>query len=168
MTVIVSETDTPVGAVRIGCRDQRIVVACFADHWDRIAPRVARGRPDEEWTAGPTAAAAAIERYAAGDLEALSDLDVEVSGTQFQQRVWSALRAIPVGETRSYGQLAAAVGAPGAVRAVGTANGANPVWLVVPCHRVIRSDGTFGGYGGGPRRKEWLLRHEGVLGVGPV
>lgn len=165
MTVVVSEIDTPVGPLRIGSRGDRLVIACFADHWDRLAPKVLRHHPDDEWVPGTSAPASLVERYVAGDLAALAGLEVDVRGTPFQQRVWAALRDIPVGTTRSYGQLAAAVGAAGAVRAVGTANGANPVWVVVPCHRVIRSDGAIGGYGGGPERKHWLLRHEGAIAV---
>ncbi|URD61523.1 bifunctional DNA-binding transcriptional regulator/O6-methylguanine-DNA methyltransferase Ada [Sphingomonas sp. KRR8] len=90
------------------------------------------------------------------------DLPVDVSGSAFQQRVWAELRKIPPGETRSYADIAAAVGQPGAVRAVGTANGSNPVAVLVPCHRVIRSDGSLGGYAGGLDRKRQLLRAEGV------
>ena len=87
---------------------------------------------------------------------------VELNGTPFQQRVWNALRAIPAGSTLSYSELARRVGAQAAVRAVGAANGANPVALVVPCHRVIGANGTLVGYGGGLPRKRWLLAHEGV------
>lgn len=88
------------------------------------------------------------------------DLPLDLHGTAFQVEVWAALREIPYGETRSYAQLAAAVGRPRAVRAVGTANGANPVALVVPCHRVINSDGRLGGYGGGLALKARLLAME--------
>lgn len=91
---------------------------------------------------------------------AMPDLPLDVAGTAFQQAVWAELRKIPPGETRSYGDIAAAVGQPGAVRAVGTANGSNPVAILVPCHRVIRSDGTLGGYAGGLDRKRRLLEAE--------
>jgi AraC family transcriptional regulator of adaptative response/methylated-DNA-[protein]-cysteine methyltransferase len=93
---------------------------------------------------------------------AMPDLPIDVAGTAFQEAVWKELRKIPVGETRSYADIAAAVGQPGAVRAVGTANGSNPVAVLVPCHRVIRSDGTLGGYAGGLDRKRKLLAAEGV------
>ena len=92
----------------------------------------------------------------------LHDLPIDVVGSAFQQRVWAELRKIPPGETRSYADIAAAVGQAGAVRAVGTANGSNPVAVLVPCHRVIRSDGTLGGYAGGLDRKRRLLAAEGV------
>ncbi|MEI6285490.1 MAG: methylated-DNA--[protein]-cysteine S-methyltransferase [Bacillota bacterium] len=81
-------------------------------------------------------------------------------GSDFQKSVWAALRAIPPGETRSYADTAKAIGNPGAVRAVGTANGANPLSIIVPCHRVINANGELGGYGGGIARKQWLLEHE--------
>jgi methylated-DNA-[protein]-cysteine S-methyltransferase len=98
--------------------------------------------------------------YVAGDLAALDTIPVETGGTPFQRAVWAALRRIPPGTTCSYAELARAVGAPAAVRAVGAANGANPIAIVIPCHRVVRSDGTLGGYGGGLERKRWLLEHE--------
>ena len=85
------------------------------------------------------------------------DLPLQLSGTPFQMRVWRALQAIPYGETRSYGEVARMVGCPKAARAVGAANGANPLAIVVPCHRVIQSDGRLGGYGGGLRLKQFLL-----------
>ena len=93
---------------------------------------------------------------------AVHDLPIDVAGTAFQEAVWKELRKIPSGETRSYADIAAAIGEPGAVRAVGTANGSNPVAVLVPCHRVIRSDGTLGGYGGGLDRKRQLLAAEGA------
>ncbi|MCK9487425.1 MAG: methylated-DNA--[protein]-cysteine S-methyltransferase [Dehalococcoidia bacterium] len=104
----------------------------------------------------------ALRRYFAGEIEALASVPVRTGGTAFQREVWDALRAIPAGSTRSYGELARAIGRPAAVRAVGLANGANPVGVVVPCHRVIGADGTLTGYGGGIERKHWLLRHEGA------
>ncbi len=91
------------------------------------------------------------------------DLPVAYRGTAFQMRVWRALCEIPYGETRSYGELARALGSPGAARAVGSANAANPVAIVVPCHRVIRSDGSLGGYGGGEPIKRRLLELEGAI-----
>jgi methylated-DNA-[protein]-cysteine S-methyltransferase len=111
---------------------------------------------------GPTPARAAVEAYFAGDLTALDALEVDTAGTEFQRAVWAALRRIPAGETLSYGALAAQIGKPKAVRAVGLANGSNPIGVVVPCHRVIGADGSLTGYGGGLPRKLWLLRHEGA------
>jgi AraC family transcriptional regulator of adaptative response/methylated-DNA-[protein]-cysteine methyltransferase len=109
-----------------------------------------------------------ISAWAEGALTAIEhpaqtpELPIDVRGTAFQEAVWKELRRIPLGETRSYADIAAAVGQPNAVRAVGTANGSNPVAVLVPCHRVIRSDGTLGGYAGGLDRKRTLLAAEGA------
>ena len=103
-----------------------------------------------------------IEEYLFGKRERF-DLPVAPEGTPFQQRVWEALRQIPYGQTRSYADIAVAAGDPKATRAVGTANGRNPLPLVVPCHRVIHSDGTLGGFSGGLAIKHYLLKLEGVL-----
>jgi methylated-DNA-[protein]-cysteine S-methyltransferase len=108
----------------------------------------------------------ALDRYFAGDPAALERVDVAAAGTPFQRRVWAALRRIPAGQTASYRDIATALGNPMAVRAVGGANGANPVGIVVPCHRVITHDGLIGGYSGGLERKRWLLAHEGYTGKG--
>jgi len=105
-------------------------------------------------------AARAVTAYFEGELEALDSLETAARGTDFQRTVWDALRTIPVGTTISYGTLAARIGKASAVRAVGLANGANPIALVVPCHRVIGADGSLTGYGGGLDRKRWLLAHE--------
>jgi methylated-DNA-[protein]-cysteine S-methyltransferase len=102
----------------------------------------------------------ALARYFDGDLKAIDDIPVDGAGTDFQRAVWAALREIPCGETRSYSQIAERIGKPKAVRAVGAANGQNPIWLVVPCHRVIGADGSLTGYAGGIDRKRWLLTHE--------
>jgi methylated-DNA-[protein]-cysteine S-methyltransferase len=107
----------------------------------------------------------AFARYFAGDRTALKAVPWITGGTEFQQQVWRALTTIPVGETWSYAQLAAAIGKPKAVRAVGLANGANPIPIAVPCHRVIGADGSLTGFGGGLERKRWLLRHEGAAFV---
>ena len=101
-----------------------------------------------------------IIRYFAGELDAIDRIPVETGGTPFQREVWGALREIQCGTTTSYGALAKRIGHPAAVRAIGTANGANPVAVVLPCHRVIGSNGSLTGYGGGIERKRWLLDHE--------
>jgi methylated-DNA-[protein]-cysteine S-methyltransferase len=101
-----------------------------------------------------------VNRYFAGDLAAIDTLPVETAGTPFQRAVWRALRNIPAGTTLSYANLAQKIGKPTAVRAVGLANGSNPVGVVVPCHRVIGANGSLTGYGGGIERKRWLLNHE--------
>ena len=91
------------------------------------------------------------------------DIPIESDGTDFQHNVWNTLLKIPFGETWNYGQLAQAIGNKNASRAVGAANGKNPISIIVPCHRVIGANGTLTGYAGGLKAKEWLLKHEGVL-----
>jgi O-6-methylguanine DNA methyltransferase len=111
---------------------------------------------------GPAAVVAALKAYLAGDHAAIDTIPTATGGTEFQRRVWAALREIPVGETWSYGRLAAHIGRPAAVRAVGLANAANPVSIVAPCHRVTGANGSLTGYAGGLERKQWLLKHEGA------
>ena len=111
----------------------------------------------------PSAIAMPLAAYFDGELGAVETIPVATGGTAFQRRIWAALRRIPARETISYGELAATIGAAGASRAVGLANGANPVAIVVPCHRVIGANGSLTGYGGGLHRKHWLLAHEGAI-----
>ena len=101
-----------------------------------------------------------LDRYFAGKSADISGLPLDMRGAAFEQRVWTALRAIPPGATTSYGAIAKALGSAGASRAVGMANGANPIAIIVPCHRVIGASGSLTGYGGGLERKTWLLDHE--------
>jgi len=117
--------------------------------------------------AGPGASGVALslQRYFAGDLTAIDDIPVATGGTPFQRRVWQVLRTIPAGTTITYAELARRIGRPTAFRAAGHANGANPISVVVPCHRVIGSDASLTGYGGGTERKRWLLAHEGFAGL---
>jgi len=108
----------------------------------------------------PNGLSTALSRYFTGDLSAIESIRVQTAGTPFQRAVWAALREIPNGTTVSYAELAGQIARPTAVRAVGLANGSNPIGIVVPCHRVIGSDGSLTGYGGGIERKRWLLEHE--------
>jgi methylated-DNA-[protein]-cysteine S-methyltransferase len=108
----------------------------------------------------PGGVVSALRRYFAGELAALDELPVVFEGTEFQCRVWNALRELRAGETCTYGHIARRINQPTAGRAVGLANGANPIAIVVPCHRVIGANGTLTGYGGGLDRKRWLLDHE--------
>ena len=103
-----------------------------------------------------------LRNYFDGDFECLRDIEWRTAGTPFQRAVWTGLTMIAPGETLSYAELAAKLGCPKSVRAVGTANGSNPISVVVPCHRVIGADGSLTGYGGGINRKRWLLKHEGA------
>ena len=111
----------------------------------------------------PGGLSTAMRAYFAGDLAVIDTLKVDTGGTDFQRAVWRQLRRIPCGKTISYAELARRIGKPKAVRAVGLANGSNPISIVVPCHRVIGTDGSLTGYGGGLHRKQWLLEHEHAL-----
>lgn len=113
----------------------------------------------QDWHHG---VAQALEDYFHGNPASFAALDLDLKGTPFQLRVWQELRKIPYGETVSYQELARRLGKPKATRAVGQACGANPVPLIIPCHRVIAGDGSLGGYSSGLERKRWLLRHEGL------
>ncbi len=160
---------TPIGALDLWAHDAALCAVAF-DRSVADSERWLRRRfPDLETreSADPAGAATALAAYFAGRLDALDAIAVDTGGTPFQQSVWAALRRIPVGRTVSYAGLAAAVGSPRAVRAVGLANGSNPVAVVVPCHRVIGSDGSLTGYGGGLDRKRWLLAHEGAAAPAP-
>jgi methylated-DNA-[protein]-cysteine S-methyltransferase len=112
--------------------------------------------------AAPSNVRRLLRRYFEGDIGCLAAIEWRTGGTAFQRAVWTALTHIAPGEIFSYGALAATLGCPKSVRAVGLANGANPISVVVPCHRVIGADGSLTGYGGGIARKRWLLNHEGV------
>jgi len=157
--------DTPIG-VALLATDQDGYLRAFdwSDFEDRKLRLMARynGEVPVEEGAAPAAIRAALDRYFGGDLRAIDTIPRRTCGTAFQISCWQALCDIPVGTTASYGEQAARIGKPKAVRAVGLANGANPIGLVVPCHRVIGANGTLTGYGGGLRRKRWLLRHEGA------
>ncbi|MDZ4364628.1 methylated-DNA--[protein]-cysteine S-methyltransferase [Brevundimonas sp.] len=156
---------TPVGEVLLVTdADGAVRALDFSDYEPRMMRLLARHVPGAALVPGraPTAVRGAVQAYFAGEVSALDALVVKTGGTAFQRAVWAALRAIPAGQTRSYGQLAAAIGAPRAVRAAGLANGQNPIAVIVPCHRVIGANGTLTGYAGGVERKRWLLRHEGV------
>jgi methylated-DNA-[protein]-cysteine S-methyltransferase len=127
---------------------------------------------DGDWVQNETidplpAAARQLQEYFAGKRREF-DLPLRMAGTEFQQRVWRELTQIPFGETRSYGQLAKRLDNPNGSRAVGLANGRNPIAIIVPCHRVIGADGSLTGFGGGIDRKEWLLTHEGQPGTGEL
>ena len=154
---------SPVGEVLVVTdADGAVRALDFHDFEDRMRRLLRRHYGEVILAPGraPEAVRTAVAAYFSGDLAAFEKVEVKTGGTDFQRRVWSALRDIPAGETRSYGQLAAVIGAPKAVRAVGLANGANPVGLIVPCHRVIGAGGKLTGYAGGLERKRWLLAHE--------
>jgi O-6-methylguanine DNA methyltransferase len=155
--------ESPVSPLLLAADDEGALrVLEFADHESRMHRLLRQHYGNYQLVEGaiPASISRAIDAYFEGDLDALADVPVATGGTAFQQDVWRGLRAIPSAVTISYGELARNVGRPGASRAVGAANGSNPIAIVVPCHRVIGADGTLTGYGGGVDRKRWLLDHE--------
>jgi methylated-DNA-[protein]-cysteine S-methyltransferase len=158
--------ETPIGQALLVSDDEGLLrVLDWEDHEDRMHLHLRRryGSLRIEEKRAPAPIREPLERYFAGELGALSEVPWRSEGTPFQHLVWNELTRIPVGETLSYAGLASRIGKGSAVRAVGLANGANPVGVVVPCHRVIGTNGSLTGYGGGIERKRWLLRHEGAL-----
>ncbi len=163
MTLLADTLDTPIGpvhlvtdgralcALELGAREERLLPLLRARFGGDVALEEA---PD------PLGLTSRARAWFAGDLAAFDGVPIEGGGTPFQRRVWAALRRIPPGETSTYGAIAAALGVPGAARAVGRANGQNPIAIVVPCHRVIGARGDLTGYAGGLDRKRWLLEHE--------
>ncbi|TVQ75015.1 MAG: methylated-DNA--[protein]-cysteine S-methyltransferase [Phycisphaeraceae bacterium] len=147
--------ETPLGALVLTASEDGLRSVCFEDTVEETSAK------DEESAGIVDAAAMQLIEYFAGKRTHF-DIPLNPPGTPFQQRVWELLRTIPFGETRSYAWLADRLALPGGSRAVGAANRANPIAIVIPCHRVIRSDGDLCGYAGGIRRKKWLLEHEGA------
>jgi methylated-DNA-[protein]-cysteine S-methyltransferase len=134
----------------------------FAANEARLRRLLGNHYPGVAFEAGdaPASLKRALKAYFNGDVDAIAEVPTATNGTPFQREVWAALRTIPAGTTWSYGQLATKLGRKGASRAVGAANGANPIPIVVPCHRVIGADGSLTGFGSGIERKRWLLNHE--------
>ncbi len=160
---------SPIGPMLLVTDDAGYVHALdWEDHAERMhrLMRLQEGLVKLEPRGAGSPARDAMEAYFDGVLDAIDAVPVKTGGTGFQRDVWAALRAIPTGQTTTYGSLAARLGRPKAMRAVGMANGSNPVSIIVPCHRVIGADATLTGYGGGLERKRWLLRHEGVTAAG--
>lgn len=155
--------ETPLGVVLLVTdADGAVRALDFVDFEPRMMKLLARHHGTVELTEAraPEAVRAAVLAYFDGEARALAGLATRTGGTDFQRQVWAALKTIPAGETRSYAQLAAMIGRPSAVRAVGVANGANPIALIAPCHRVMGANGSLTGYAGGLERKRWLLAHE--------
>lgn len=152
--------DSPIGTLTLSADADAIVALSFARHdGEAMPPEDPDARDDD----APLLREAVdqLSAYFAGERTSF-DLPLRPAGTLFQQRVWSELRKIPHGQAISYGELADRVGNPLASRAVGGANGRNPIGIIIPCHRVIASDRTLGGFGGGLNVKRWLLNHERV------
>ena len=162
MDLFIDRVPSPIGTILLVWEGDVLRALDFGDYEERFqrSMRIHCGDCRLKPERAPQAIRQPIEAYFEGDLTSIDRLPVKTNGTAFQEQVWSALREIPAGRTSSYGELAARIGRPGASRAVGLANGANPVGIVVPCHRVIGANGTLTGYGGGLDRKRWLLNHE--------
>jgi len=162
--VEIARVPSPIDPLTVFARGGRLLAIAFSGSEARVRLELEKRLGGFELleSADPAGARSALEAYFSGDLEALDALEVDTGGTPFQQKVWQALRRIPAGSTLAYSELAAVIGSPTAVRAVGAANGRNPVPVVVPCHRVLARDGTLWGFGGGLERKRWLLEHEGA------
>jgi len=158
---------TPVGDMLALASDEGLCALEFVgpkERLTRLEARLQRHFPPHDIVDGdalPIARARAwLAEYFAGERAEIDTVPLDMRGADFEKRVWRALTRIPAGETTSYGAIAKALGSPGASRAVGHANGANPVSIIVPCHRVIGASGHLTGYGGGLDRKTWLLNHE--------
>lgn len=160
----IDHIESPLGAVTIAVHGDVLCALDFIDEHamrERLAGRVETARfVDRE---DPGGCSSRLRAYFDGQLDAIEGMPVDAGGTPFQRKVWKALREIPCGHTRSYRDVAEAIGNEGAVRAVGSANGRNPIGIVIPCHRVVNADQRLGGYAGGLDNKRWLLQHEGAL-----
>jgi methylated-DNA-[protein]-cysteine S-methyltransferase len=159
---------TPVGELLIVAdNDGNLRTIDWTDHEARMRLLLDRyygkGRYTFSPARDPGGLTKAMRAYFKGDIAIIDTLPVETTGTQFQRSIWQALRKIPRGTTITYAELAKRIDKPKAIRAAGLANGQNPISIVVPCHRVIGSNGTLTGYGGGLPRKKWLLEHEGAM-----
>lgn len=164
-TVYLDRMQTPLGQLLLAHSGDQLCLLDFEDYESRFKTVLAHrfGSLPHAEEPMPPSMKDAFMAYFDGVLNALDSIPVHTAGTSFQQLVWGMLRRIAPGETWSYAQLAKAVGHPGASRAVGTANARNPIALIIPCHRVIDSQGRLAGYSGGTERKRWLLRHEGAI-----
>jgi methylated-DNA-[protein]-cysteine S-methyltransferase len=162
---IAGPSDAPFEEVWIAVDGDKLVALDFNGFEARmrrlLAKRYARVTFSEK--SDPCGFSGRLQRYFEGELDALNDIPVDTGGTTFQQAAWQALRSIPAGTMATYGEQAARVGRPRAVRAIGAANGRNPVAIVVPCHRVVGANGALTGYAGGVATKRWLLRHEKAM-----
>ena len=161
----VDRLTTPIGpALIVADVDGALRAFDWEDHAERIMEllRLQYGAVELQDARAPKAIRSALTHYFNGDLDSLKQIEWRIAGTPFQRKVWMALPKIPAGTTMTYGALAARLGTPNAMRAVGHANGSNPISVVIPCHRLIAADGSLVKYGSGLARKRWLLEHEGV------
>ena len=163
MTLFQTQLESPLGPIEIWASERGLCALLFDEHRSAVTSRIQRRFSGCSIQVGdPFGAGPALFSWLNGDLHALASCPLDPGGTPFQCSVWTALREIPPGQTRSYGQIAHTIGRPTAARAVGAANGANPVPLFVPCHRVIGSNGALSGFAFGVQRKRWLLDFEAL------
>ena len=162
-TLQIDRIDSPIGEILLVVDDGQVCSLDYTDYQERMMTllrnRYSAFRLVE--ASDPYGFSSRIRAYLAGDYKALDSIPVHTGGTDFQREVWSALRAIPVGTTLTYGALAAKLGRPTAYRAVGGTNALNPIAIILPCHRVVGANAALTGYAGGLARKQWLLKHEG-------
>ena len=156
---------TPIGELILVARDGVLLLLEFEEAMPRIERQMKARFTDFEMqlSTNPFGLTDIMRDYFGGNIHAIDNILTDGGGTSFEKQVWSELSKIPTGTSVSYGHIARTLGDINLSRAVGTANGRNPISIVVPCHRVIGADGSMTGYGGGIARKEWLLRHEGAL-----
>ena len=154
----------PFEEIIIAVDDGKLAALDFNGYEERMQRLLAKRYAGVKFAekSNPCGFAACLRSYLAGELDALNEIPVEPGGTEFQRAAWQALRTIPAGHTATYSEQAARIGKPKAVRAIGAANGQNPVAIVLPCHRVVGANGSLTGYAGGVATKVWLLRHEGA------
>jgi methylated-DNA-[protein]-cysteine S-methyltransferase len=179
MEIRIATMDTPVGPIALAWRGESVVAVHMEEAQDRrawetkyasirplarLGQHVRRRFPEATLvTTEDGEPLAALRRYFAGELHAIDGVPVDPGGQSFHAKVWRRLREIPAGRTLTYGEIAAEAGRPGAARAAGGAVGSNPIPIIIPCHRVVGSDRSLTGFGGGIARKRWLLEHEGAL-----
>ena len=164
MELLIDQINSEIGQLLIVCDHKQLCALDYSDYEDRMTALLKNRYGEISLTAAtnPLGVSDRIQAYLTGDYSSLDDIPVNPGGAPFQQKAWAALRTIPVGAILSYGELAVKIGQPTAYRAVGMANSRNPIAIVIPCHRVIGSNGSLTGYAGGLARKRWLLEHEGV------
>ena len=173
LDLLIDRIETPVGElILVADRQGALRAVDWTDYEERMRRLLRLHYGERGWrlepASDPSGLSGVMRRYFAGEIAAIERLATATAGTDFQRQVWQALRAVPAGHTITYAELARRIGRPAAVRAVGLANGANPVGVVVPCHRVVGSDGGLTGYGGGLERKRWLLAHEAAVATQPA
>lgn len=161
----IDRINSPIGTLLLVVDGNTLCSLDYEEYEQRMMTLLERRYGPVELTpkANPNGFSSCVRSYLAGDYSSLDTIPVNTGGTPFQQQVWNALRTIPVGTTKTYGELATQLGKPTAYRAVGGTNALNPIAIVLPCHRVVGANASLTGYAGGLERKRWLLEHEGYM-----